>query len=281
MKIKTLENKKHLDYPEEFRIRFITSKTEREVLHNHEYFEIFLTLTDNVKHIINQKNVLLQKGSLVLIRPNDIHLYNHDDEPYSFINLAYSTDLNEKIFNLFKDCMPVDTLLASDLPPVVVLSGSEQKSVRKLLHKINLIDIDNHLERKAYCISALVTIYNFFSKLLNEKEYADDIPQWLQDTHKRMLKEENFCEGLPAMIRISGMSYEHLSRSMKKYYDTTPTSFINDLRINFAANLIKNTNMSLTDIYLECGFNNGAHFNKCFKQKFNVSPSQYKKKLFT
>ena len=73
-----------------------------------------------------------------------------------------------------------------------------------------------------------------------------------------------------AMVRLSGKSYEHLSRSMKKYKNMTLSDFINNIRLNHAANLLKYTNLSITDIAIECGYNNISYFPVCFKKKYGI-----------
>ena len=55
MTAKLLEEKWHIDFPEGFKCRFITSETENKVLHQHEYYEIFLTLSEYITHHINNK----------------------------------------------------------------------------------------------------------------------------------------------------------------------------------------------------------------------------------
>ena len=65
---------------------------------------------------------------------------------------------------------------------------------------------------------------------------------------------------------------------MKKYYNITVTEYINSLRLNYAANLLVNTNYSLTDIYLECGFSNQTYFSTCFKRTYGMTPTAYRKK---
>lgn len=72
---KRLKAQHHIDFPEGYRCRFINSITERNVLHSHEYYEIFLTLTDDIAHEVNGVCENLKIGSLTFIRPNDVHIY--------------------------------------------------------------------------------------------------------------------------------------------------------------------------------------------------------------
>ena len=91
-----------------------------------------------------------------------------------------------------------------------------------------------------------------------------------------MNHKEYFTEGIDAMVRLSGKSYEHLSRSMKKYKNTTISEYINGIRLNHAANLLIYTNLSITDVGLECGYNNISYFLTCFKKKYGLSPKKFR-----
>lgn len=90
--------------------------------------------------------------------------------------------------------------------------------------------------------------------------------------------KKNFSEGINAMVRLSGKSYEHLSRSIKKYKNVTLSDFVNNIRLNHAANLLKYTNLSITDIAIECGYNNVSYFPTCFKKKYGLSPKTFRQK---
>lgn len=277
MNVKTLEAKWHIDFPEEFRYRSINSTTEKEILHTHQYYEIFLTLTDNVTHIVNNHVENLRIGSLVLVRPSDVHLYTHNAGSYQFINLAFSTNLANSLFAFLSDDMPIDALIKSPMPPSVLLSATERKKTQRLFQCINYIPQQNHSEKKLLCKSILTTLFTKYFTRFTSNESNSDIPLWFHQTCEQMKSIEYFRDGIPAMVKLSGKTYEHLSRTMKKYYNITVTDYINNLRLNCAANLLLNSNYPITEIYLECGFNSASYFISCFKDKYGVTPSQHRK----
>ena len=61
--------------------------------HRHSFYEIFITVSGNVHHWVNETVYILPEGSLVFIRPDDIHGYVYDT-PESvrteYINLTFS-----------------------------------------------------------------------------------------------------------------------------------------------------------------------------------------------
>ena len=74
------------------------------------------------------------------------------------------------------------------------------------------------------------------------------------------------------------MTPEHLSRVFRKYLNETPTDYINELRLNYAANLLSNSDENIPFISMEAGFENLSHFYHLFKKKFNTSPAEFRKK---
>jgi len=56
------------------------------------------------------------------------------------------------------------------------------------------------------------------------------------------------------------------------------TSFVNEVRLNYATKLLIETQESVLNISLECGFNNLSHFNRQFKKLYQLGPLAYRKK---
>lgn len=73
-------------------------------------------------------------------------------------------------------------------------------------------------------------------------------------------------------------------RTLQKVFQVADFSFsqyLNDLRLTTAAIRLYQTNDSITAIAFQCGFNNSAYFSKRFKEKYHLSPNQYRKKVQT
>lgn len=93
-----------------------------------------------------------------------------------------------------------------------------------------------------------------------------------------MKKKDNFTQGLSALLNISGRTHEHLCREFKKHLSLTPTEYINTLRLNYAENLLLNTDMDIITVCYNSGFDNLSYFYKLFKLRFNSTPFSYRRK---
>lgn len=245
--------------------------------HDHDFFELFLITEGNVYHIINEERELLTEGSLVFIRPDDIHFYEkHGEKDCKLLNLAFPKVTMEELSNYLGKGFYVKKLLQSKTAPYLVLSNIEINQMIARFQK--LATIPNHLkqEMKTELRALLAEIFiNYFSERHYDIQHA--IPQWLENLYKDMKKTKNFTAGLPKLHELSSRSPEYLCRVIKKHYNKTPTQWINDFRLNYAVNLLTYTDDDILNVCLDSGFENLSHFYHLFKKKFHLSPSKYRK----
>lgn len=69
-----------------------------------------------------------------------------------------------------------------------------------------------------------------------------------------------------------GLSTRQLERLFKRYVDRTPKRFYLDLRLRRARLLLLQTNQSVINIALACGFSSPSHFSKCYRSFFGRTP---------
>ncbi len=74
-----------------------------------------------------------------------------------------------------------------------------------------------------------------------------------------------------------GVSRMQLYRKFEALTSMTVKEFIRSIRLKRAAQLLEQGNMSISEVAYAVGFSDLAHFRKCFKESFGVTPSDYKK----
>ncbi|AWN15131.1 Arginine pathway regulatory protein ArgR, repressor of arg regulon [Salinisphaera sp. LB1] len=90
------------------------------------------------------------------------------------------------------------------------------------------------------------------------------------------LMESNIEEPLSLndLARLVGVSRRQLERLFKKHLNCAPTRYYLELRLNRARQLLLQTNLSIIDVALACGFTSPPHFSKCYQHFFGHTPSQ-------
>lgn len=73
------------------------------------------------------------------------------------------------------------------------------------------------------------------------------------------------------------ISAPYLSKLFTDTLNTSYSEFLNTKKINHAQKLLLNTQMSMVDIAVECGFSNSHYFSDVFKKTMGISPLKYRK----
>lgn len=262
-----------------FRYRTVYVFNENSKLHYHDYFEIFLTLEDNITHDINGVKEKLPRGTLVFIRKSDIHIYEYSPTTKaSFVNLAFTEEIMDSLFEFLSEGYASKELLTMPHPPSVLLQESDIKWMQEQLETLNATlatDIPQLKYRSRLLLFKIFTRY--FSKCVDMEHANTNIPGWLCDLNHEMQKLKHFSQPSEHMVEMSGKCRAYLGRMLKQYYGKTIPDYINDLRLNYWANCLLNSDAPILDICYECGFENVSWAYTLFKQKYGMSPLKYRK----
>ena len=80
------------------------------------------------------------------------------------------------------------------------------------------------------------------------------------------------------LTRKTGLSPSKLQEGFKLMHGTTVSDYIRDIRLLKAEELIKNTDLNISEVVYSIGFTSRSYFSKIFRRKYNCSPKQYKDK---
>lgn len=266
-----------IDPSAEIHYAFHRNLKDITVPHYHDFYELFIITKGSVVHKINGRKELLTEGTLVFIRPEDRHYYEKSEsEVCELVNLAFPERAISGLFSYLGEGFMPERLLKAESPPYVLLTGSEKNFVLEKLEQLNILPRKNKEEIKTKLRILLLEIFTRYFPL-ESLEKKSSIPDWLSSLCTMMQEKENFSRGLPVLQELSQRSSEHLCRVFKKYFSITPTEFINDLRLNYAANVLSSTDLEIIDISSRAGFENLSHFYHLFKEKYNVSPGEFRK----
>ena len=95
----------------------------------------------------------------------------------------------------------------------------------------------------------------------------------MQEVIEKNLSEPGF--NVEQLGKKLYMSRATLYRKIMALTGESPRQFIRLYRLNRAAQLLKANFGNVTEVAVEVGFSNIAHFSRCFKEEFHRSPSSY------
>jgi len=252
----------------------VFSGTQKTRGHTHDFYEFFILRQGELIHYHNHDTYPLKPGEICFIHPTDQHYFQAIQEgiPAIITNVAFTMAEYELAKNYLQcpgfDSLPVlERKIMPDNNSLSALLAGFEKIFKQAG---SASTTDQQFLFRALLVQALV--------ILNKRpsQAGNPLPHWLSTACHQMEKMQNFQKGIPRFIELSGKSQEHLTRSLNKYLNTTPSEFINNIRLLEAAKQLRNTAKPINEIVFETGFENPSYFNRLFKAKYGQSPGKYR-----
>jgi AraC family transcriptional regulator len=131
-------------------------------------------------------------------------------------------------------------------------------------------------------VHALATRFVHLGSAREPKEnaFGSALPRLvLRRVLERMNSEFSTDLSLATLAAESRYSRAHFLRMFRAATAQTPHQYLLNLRLENAAQMMKDRSTPLIDIALACGFSSHTHFTKAFRSKFGVAPSRYRRSL--
>ena len=128
--------------------------------------------------------------------------------------------------------------------------------------------------------ASLMTIFSELSRcqLFSQTEKSDDrrvetiktAITYIRDHYQ----EKIYIRDLASLI---GLNEQYFCRFFKKAIGMSPVEYLNEYRIRQAVRLLRGTSLPVTEICLDCGYNNMGNFLREFRRYTGTTPLQYRK----
>ena len=150
---------------------YIDGQSWNPNLHDHDYFEMFIVLNDSVVHYVNGCYQELRRGTLVFIRPKDVHTFAfRKDTPNSVVNITFTKETMNTLFDYLTAAFPSDEMLGSEMPPSVVLSEAETVMLMKKTARYLDPEIPPDSKTIYFRVLLAETLMNFFTDYKNNQK---------------------------------------------------------------------------------------------------------------
>ena len=83
---------------------------------------------------------------------------------------------------------------------------------------------------------------------------------------------------LEELAKLSNRSLASFKRDFQQVFGSAPKKWINDQRLEHARMVLHHSNKQVSEVALECGFENTPHFIRIFKQKYGITPNAIRAK---
>ena len=255
-------------------------------IHRHNFFEIQFALNKVIVQDIDDEHVTLQPGDICFIAPETEHVpLVFDDETLILNILVRKSTFQDTFFNLLKrDDIISDFFMRvlysqSYHPFLICQTGSDSQVFATALQMLELSTKSDYYSKKLLCLMLeQLFIYllrdhstSFFS---GNPENKDDtrivsILQYIQQNFKTVT--------LSRAADDFGYNKTYFSRIVKNSTGTSFTQLVKILKLQYAAGLLADSNMPISDIIIDCGYEDQTYFYRAFKGKYGSTPADYRK----
>lgn len=246
-------------------------------LHWHDEVEIIYVQQGLLNLTIDKMEYLGKAGDIFVVNSRVIHQMSVTVTPTVYVTALFP--LESMLFQV------EDSVMAAYLRPLMEgqlrFPTSVPNTVPQIQEKMERIISLFHEAPEYYQllirVSLLDLLCEFFTHHLMEKpeeetrykEKHREILAYIQANYLREITLDSISEAFH-------MVPKYFSRYFKNTFHISLTEYINRLRLENAADLLRHTDMSITEIALRTGFNSSSYFNKRFREEFHKTPREYR-----
>ena len=117
------------------------------------------------------------------------------------------------------------------------------------------------------------------NKLIPQKNYTETEGKRMGQVMSFILAESNRTVNLQEVADLANMSKEAFCRFFKERTGKTLTEFLSQVRIHHACQLLQETDLSVSQIAYQSGFQNLSYFNRAFKKFRGETPKEFREKF--
>ena len=258
-------------------------------MHEQEFYEINIVTSGEGMHYIDGHRVDASPGDVFIVPPNISHGYV-GGKGFDVYHVIFNDTFMQKHLIDLQQLPNFFTLFGAEplmrgktaSPLHLKLSNNEMMEVVSFLDKISKYnDFENTTQGMIRSNLAMVSI----GLLCNAYESISDDDETLFRENRALMESISYIhEKYYEKITIEDLAHiAHTSRSsyimkFKEICKMPPASYITKVRIEAAASMLTNTNLTISEIADRTGFYDTAHFSKVFKDTYGVAPIQYRSK---
>ncbi len=225
-------------------------------MHKHPYWEIVIFLEGSGIHTVGEKTYNFSKNTIICQPPN----------------VGHGTVANDKYRDMYivvKDFIPP---FGDEIPAFFDDEENRFKTLADLIH------LSFHRKEANYEQIAQAIFLAMYQMLVgwSLKKPANNIVDLAVNELIANFSNPDYSAG--NLSENTNYSSDHFRRRFKKQTGTTPTAYLINLRIEHAKMLLKQKdkmNFTIKEIAHLCGFRDPYYFSRLFKEKTQLSPSDY------
>ena len=250
--------------------------------------KFFFNLDSKIEFIGSENQLKLNRLESLMLGPgtNESQTFNFSkNKPTTFLYIQvnrkrfeekieqFINDMSEDLETLFRDLNGINKFYHKGYYSLEIASIIEDFKSCELTDFMQSI----YLEGKTY---EIITQY---LQLYTSKNNRPDNHKLLRKSTVTKIEEAVSIIKKELDVRISvntlakrvGLNQNTLQCGFKQLFSTSVNEYIRDHKIEYAKNLLENSELNITEITYKIGINSRSYFSKLFKTKYGITPKQY------
>lgn len=246
--------------------------------HWHNETEIIYVEKGSIDITINNTYYIGNAGDIFIVNSGELHEIYGTSTPLEYRAFVFDFDM----LSFYKDDIAQQTFIEPVLNGKLKFNNTINTS-QKAFELLTYINKINTTKSACYILSTKAALMQFFALMFEENKtvlsknaFPDKKNQLLKDIVKYIDENYNQEISLAEIAAYSNMSRKYFCRFFKNNFNKTFIEYLNDVKIEHSMVLLNESNISITDVAISCGFSNMSYFTRTFKKKTGCTPSQYR-----
>jgi AraC-like DNA-binding protein/mannose-6-phosphate isomerase-like protein (cupin superfamily) len=227
----------------------------------------------------------VKAGDIILIVPGQLHsIEQKDDETMEYENIIFEQDILMSNHNDFCYTHFFSELPKRILPLPVIFNEDSCSYYHDIAKCIDSADEICKTFPHGYQLAIKSYLFQMFFIIFTNLP-KDSTPMKRRKSLNKMkliikYVENNYSENISIddMARLCDFSQSHFMKFFKSNMEVSFIEYLNNYRLTMAARLLISSTSPIIAISMESGFDNLSYFNRLFKKKYEMTPSEYRRR---
>lgn len=258
--------------------RFVSFRPfETEHIYQHLRIEINYVKKGSCFIQLGNESIGFKENEMMIISSNVSHFFEAGPEGATLMQLEFLPEIFAQFSSYEKNKIP-------ELIPINIFSKEN-----KLIKIVNNVRIINSVQRIVNEMNVMNEYYQYLvimyyaELLILINRHMDEVylPLCTNESMRQAISyiQMNYISdiSISEIAAHSGIGERYLRKLFAQHLNMSPLDYINQIRINKALELLRNTEMSVKEVCYACGFQSPQYFSRIFKQQVGITPRELTK----
>ncbi|WP_294183798.1 AraC family transcriptional regulator [uncultured Clostridium sp.] len=255
--------------------------------HKHDYLELVFVYSGSIRQIVDDKSIEMKKGEILIMDMNVEHSIEESVENDIAINVLIKKEFFDWVFmNQIADNDLMSNFIVKSLyekdkfKRFLYFKTSDNKKVWDFMINILMEYYDNKTGMKTAIRAYMILLFNELLRDYNrylpnniiykiDSSATVEIMKYIGNDYRNIVLKD--------LAEHFNYSTDYMGKLVKKITGKTFNELRRNIRMRRAKYLLKNSNMSISDVISRVGYSNLSYFYKQFREDTGITPDEYRK----